>query len=465
MNKFKTSINILKIDKDKQMVFGYASTPQLDSDGEIITIEAMKGALSEYMKFPTIREMHQAKAVGTTKKAHVDEKGLYIEAKVVDKGAWELVKEGVYKAFSIGGNVLNKVKNRIEELDLVEISLVDVPANKGALIGAWKGKDIEKNSNTVYALSNLMINLKDMISWFTYLKKDSEVKKLTKILEQIKAIISTEALELEPEKTKEDLLLSMASVDTEKLIKSLELADFGENQIANQLRKGVIIGMKMKLKEEKAKEAETLIKAEEAKEEPEKVEGDKTEVKVEEEGTKKDTDEKESKDESKESPVKVEEKDEEAEDEKSEEKESEEEKESSADVTLEKVNKSLEKLGATKEEAKENPGLAKTVSALTATLSKVTSVLESFEERVLKLEQTPAAAKSKAVFVKKAIEEEAEEDKSQDKSVTSEVEQLTKRKEELNKLFDSLGANQFAKQGFSLEAGKIATRLEQLARA
>ena len=71
---------IEKFNDEQQIVEGYASTEALDSDGEIITIEALKNALSDYMLFPSIREMHQAMAAGVTKAAFVDDKGLYISA-------------------------------------------------------------------------------------------------------------------------------------------------------------------------------------------------------------------------------------------------------------------------------------------------------------------------------------------------------------------------------------------------
>ena len=46
-------------------VWGWASTGAVDSDGEIITPDAMKAALPDYMKFGAVREMHQSKAAGT----------------------------------------------------------------------------------------------------------------------------------------------------------------------------------------------------------------------------------------------------------------------------------------------------------------------------------------------------------------------------------------------------------------
>jgi HK97 family phage prohead protease len=101
-------------------------------------VGALKSALDGYLRFPTIREMHAAKAIGTTKEATVNDSGLYIGAKIVDKDAWEKVKEGVYRAFSIGGRVTKKINDTIESMQLTEISLVDVPANSQAVVTLFK---------------------------------------------------------------------------------------------------------------------------------------------------------------------------------------------------------------------------------------------------------------------------------------------------------------------------------------
>ena len=81
------------------------------------------------MEWRNIREMHQPSAVGVAKEANIDEKGLYIGAKIVDDEAWKKVEAEVYKGFSIGGRTLTKDGNRIKSLELIEISLVDRPAN------------------------------------------------------------------------------------------------------------------------------------------------------------------------------------------------------------------------------------------------------------------------------------------------------------------------------------------------
>jgi phage head maturation protease len=130
--------SITKTDDEQRMVYGYASTEALDTQGEIVRKEAIEEALPEYMKFGNVREMHKASAVGVAKEASIDGKGLYLAAKVVDDAAWAKVKEGVYKGFSIGGKALSKLDNVISKLRLSEISLVDRPANPEAVFDVWK---------------------------------------------------------------------------------------------------------------------------------------------------------------------------------------------------------------------------------------------------------------------------------------------------------------------------------------
>jgi phage head maturation protease len=135
---FQIYVPISKIDKDTRMVWGYASTPTLDLQGERVSIEALRDALPDYMEWANIREMHQPSAVGVAKEATIDEKGLYVGSKVVDDNAWKKVLEEVYKGYSIGGERTAKVGDTITGLKLIEISLVDRPANPDCKIEVEK---------------------------------------------------------------------------------------------------------------------------------------------------------------------------------------------------------------------------------------------------------------------------------------------------------------------------------------
>lgn len=144
LEKFKTYIpfeEITKADEEQRMVWGYASTPAMDLQGETVSLDAIKAALPAYMKWANIREMHTNSAVGITKEADVNKKGLYIGAKIVDEAAWQKCKEGVYKGFSIGGQKLKKVGSEIQNLNLLEISVVDRPANTECKIEVCKIAD------------------------------------------------------------------------------------------------------------------------------------------------------------------------------------------------------------------------------------------------------------------------------------------------------------------------------------
>lgn len=128
----KMFVPLQKVDAETRMVYGYASTYNTDDIGETIEKAALGAALPLYMQFANIREMHQLKAVGVTKEAELDDKGLYIAAKIVDESAWQKCMEGVYKGFSIGGRVTARDpenKKLIKGVMMTEISLADRPVN------------------------------------------------------------------------------------------------------------------------------------------------------------------------------------------------------------------------------------------------------------------------------------------------------------------------------------------------
>ena len=134
---------ITKIDQDQRMVWGYASTEAEDGQGEIVKRDALAAALADYMRFANIREMHRNSAVGIAKEAELDDKGLYLGAKIVDDDAWAKVVEGVYKGFSIGGRVTARDpadRAVITGVSLTEISIVDRPANPDAVFDCWKAQ-------------------------------------------------------------------------------------------------------------------------------------------------------------------------------------------------------------------------------------------------------------------------------------------------------------------------------------
>ncbi len=131
-------------------VYGYASSGAEDSDGETVEPAAMKAAIPDYMKFGAVREMHQSIAAGTALEASVDDEGkTNFAAHIVDPIAVKKVTTGTYKGFSIGGKVLKRdAKNakNITELRLVEVSLVDRPANPEAIFTMYKAEKTDEDA-------------------------------------------------------------------------------------------------------------------------------------------------------------------------------------------------------------------------------------------------------------------------------------------------------------------------------
>jgi len=142
INDFEMFCDFQKMDEEKRMVYGYATNDMLDSQGEITEMDATAKAVEDYSKWRNIRVMHKPDPVGTAPVIEMRKAGLWIGAEIVDDDAWNKVKKGVYKGFSIGGRKLRVVQEfsdtlkknitRIKEYLLTEISLVDRPANPSA---------------------------------------------------------------------------------------------------------------------------------------------------------------------------------------------------------------------------------------------------------------------------------------------------------------------------------------------
>ncbi len=150
----RLSMPFAKVDKERRIVSGFATLDNLDRQNDIVLTEASLKAFSKFRG--NIREMHQPSAVGKmvsfkedkyfdpeTKKFY---SGVFVSA-YVSKGAqnaWEKVLDGTYTGFSIGGRMnkwddgydekADKPIRIIKEYDLVELSLVDNPANQFASI-------------------------------------------------------------------------------------------------------------------------------------------------------------------------------------------------------------------------------------------------------------------------------------------------------------------------------------------
>lgn len=209
---------ITKLDEELRMVWGYASTEAVDHDGEIISADAIRAAWDDYMKFANVREMHQPLAAGTVKEYSFDDKGVFIGAHIVDDVAWKKVKEKVYKGFSIGGDLTSydPVNKTVTGITLVEISLVDRPANPEALIEIFKlagtkemGASKMSKQNEVAAGSQALAELLNSLG-------EAGIKKFTALAEAVQKGQHVTISDPEPLKIQKAIKTLVASGGLEK---------------------------------------------------------------------------------------------------------------------------------------------------------------------------------------------------------------------------------------------------------
>ncbi len=181
--KFKLYGEFTKVEEQEDgtlKVSGIASSEAVDSDGEIITAEAMKAAIPDYMAFGALREMHTSWAAGTAIKCEVNAQNqTEFEALVVDAEAIKKVQTGTYKGFSIGGRWTKRDplnKNVITGIKLIEVSLVDRPANPEAVFSMGKVDD-GGDETTVGTLRKGLYQLADfasLLSSLAWIARDAE---------------------------------------------------------------------------------------------------------------------------------------------------------------------------------------------------------------------------------------------------------------------------------------------------
>lgn len=135
---------------DSITIEGYASTNDVDRHGDIVPASVWEAGIKNYLKNPVILAYHQHdEPVGRMTDHKVDEKGLFVKARIsaAAEDVFNLVKDGVLTAFSIGFRIVDAEYNSalelfvVKELELHEISVVSVPANQNTLFSLSKAFD------------------------------------------------------------------------------------------------------------------------------------------------------------------------------------------------------------------------------------------------------------------------------------------------------------------------------------
>lgn len=162
-------------DDGRRIIAGYASNDGVDGDDEIMDMDTLKAASTEYFKNPVVRFMHNQTDVikgaigkvipeyvgsdGTVYKTEFGEKPFLVievsKSPIVDP-IWKMIEEGVYRGLSIGGKALKKVKvfskeagtklNKILVKSWIETSIVDTPSAKGSFFNVIKSQGLSTTS-------------------------------------------------------------------------------------------------------------------------------------------------------------------------------------------------------------------------------------------------------------------------------------------------------------------------------
>lgn len=145
-------------------VQGYASTDDEDRMGDVVpaSVWSNEETLRQFKENPIVLAFHDHRQpIGKVTEITPDSKGLWVKAEVhrsADERVFRQIESGVLKTFSIGFLIKDAEyrsdidKFFITQLDLLEISVVSVPANGSALFDVEKdvGHDIYEKFKQYY---------------------------------------------------------------------------------------------------------------------------------------------------------------------------------------------------------------------------------------------------------------------------------------------------------------------------
>jgi hypothetical protein len=245
----RLSMPFSKVDVERRIVSGFATLDNVDKQSDIVTSEASMNAFAKFRG--NIREMHQPVAVGKMISFKEDKffdpeskkfyAGVYVST-YISKGAqdaWEKVLDGTYTGFSIGGKMNKwddaydeKMESKIriiKEYDLVELSLVDNPANQFASILSVQkidGVDTVQGANSDTVIENVFWDAESGMVLLS--ENDSEVSPTSGA--EMQNIGFVEKTDTEKPEMIKFLVDSAKGINTSKIIKEVSpMTDTTEN--------------------------------------------------------------------------------------------------------------------------------------------------------------------------------------------------------------------------------------------
>lgn len=199
------AVDIKMIDDGAGIFEGYASVfSGVDSYGDMILPGAYANTLSNRQRPIQLRWNHTGPVIGKWLEASEDDKGLRVKGKIVighsvGSDAYELMKAGAVTGLSIGyrippgGSEKDGRLRKLKRIDLIEISVVETPADLGAVIGDVKTaldqcqslKDVEALLRDAAGLSRADVcALVSRVKALAHGERDAEMREAEAILAQ-----------------------------------------------------------------------------------------------------------------------------------------------------------------------------------------------------------------------------------------------------------------------------------------
>ena len=139
---------------DSIYIEGYANTTEIDRAGDVITADAWKNGMENYLKNPIILAYHDHDdPAGVMTDHKIDSKGLWIKARIsAASEIFNLVKDEVLKTFSVSFIIKDAMYDAvtdifvIKELELLEISVVSIPCNQNSTFSLSKSFESDEEA-------------------------------------------------------------------------------------------------------------------------------------------------------------------------------------------------------------------------------------------------------------------------------------------------------------------------------
>jgi len=160
-------------EEDPLVVGGPASVEMVDSEGHLITSEALSEAFSRFMeniRLQNIQLFHSDVQIGWPLKAYISPNGEVFKSGVDDKGLWLIselrddisiakrtadeIHKGNIQSYSIAGNATDTKQvtkgvqtfMQVDKMDLVEVTLCEKGVNQGAFFNILKSENAATKS-------------------------------------------------------------------------------------------------------------------------------------------------------------------------------------------------------------------------------------------------------------------------------------------------------------------------------